>query len=372
MKIPINKLVNNTGQIDGVPANPRQINKDDYAKLLKSLQEDPDFLEHKPLHVVEHGDKYVVLGGNQRLKALRELKYKDVPVTIYDPETPVEVLKSRVIKDNSAFGSYDFEMLGNEWDDMPLTDWGIDLPEDWLKEEPEVEEDEAPEVDESEPPKSKLGEVYQLGQHRVICGSATSTDDYSKLMGDIRADLIFTDPPYNMAYTGSATKRRKAIENDKIENFQEFINDTLATLSSFAKPSAPYYVFTCEEEIKTVKNGFIASGLRPHQTLIWKKQRIGFGGTNVDTGATNRKLGSDMGRAVTGGGLHGKDLSKADVSVNIYAHLKAQETGEEVNICCAIGDEKVDGKDYTDIIEVAKSYIDKLGGFERLAEWGIV
>ena len=96
------------------------------------------------------------------------------------------------------------------------------------------------------------------------------------------------------------------------------------------------------------------------------------GGTNVDTGATNRKLGSDMGRAVTGGGLHGKDLSKADVSVNIYAHLKAQETGEEVNICCAIGDETVDGKDYADIVATAGEYIKKLGGFEKLAEWGLV
>lgn len=96
------------------------------------------------------------------------------------------------------------------------------------------------------------------------------------------------------------------------------------------------------------------------------------GGTNVDTGATNRKLGSDMGRAVTGGGLHGKDLSKADVSVNIYAHLKAQETGEEVNICCAIGDDKVDGKDYADIVAVAGEYIKELGGYEKLAEWGLV
>lgn len=96
------------------------------------------------------------------------------------------------------------------------------------------------------------------------------------------------------------------------------------------------------------------------------------GGTNVDTGAVNRKLGSDMGEAVTGGGLHGKDLSKADVSVNIYAHLKAQETGEIVNIACAIGDEKVDGKDYEQIVEVARGYINKLGGFEKLAEWGLV
>lgn len=96
------------------------------------------------------------------------------------------------------------------------------------------------------------------------------------------------------------------------------------------------------------------------------------GGTDVDTGATNRKLGSDMGEAVTGGGLHGKDLSKADVSVNIYAHLKAQETGEVVNLHCAIGDETVDGKPYSEIVEIARDYINKLGGFEMLACWGIV
>lgn len=94
--------------------------------------------------------------------------------------------------------------------------------------------------------------------------------------------------------------------------------------------------------------------------------------TDVDAGATNRKLGSDMGRAVTGGGLHGKDLSKADVSVNIYAHLKAQEQNKDVNICCAIGDDKVDGLEYVEIVELARQYITKIGGFEKLAEWGLV
>ena len=96
------------------------------------------------------------------------------------------------------------------------------------------------------------------------------------------------------------------------------------------------------------------------------------GGTDVDSGATNRKLGSDMGEAVTGGGLHGKDLSKADVSVNIYAHLKAQETGKIINLCCAIGDDMVDGKPYREIVKIASDYINKLGGFEKLAEWGLV
>lgn len=96
------------------------------------------------------------------------------------------------------------------------------------------------------------------------------------------------------------------------------------------------------------------------------------GGTDVDTGATNRKLGSDMADSVTGGGLHGKDLSKADVSVNIYAFLKAQKTGKVVELSCAIGDEFIDGKPYGEIVCIAKDYIKLIGGFEKFAEWGLV
>lgn len=95
------------------------------------------------------------------------------------------------------------------------------------------------------------------------------------------------------------------------------------------------------------------------------------GGTDVDTGATNRKLGSDMAQSVTGGGLHGKDLSKADVSVNIYAFLKAQKTGKVVELCCAIGDDTIDGKPYSEIVEIARKYIKDIGGFEKFAEWGL-
>ena len=95
------------------------------------------------------------------------------------------------------------------------------------------------------------------------------------------------------------------------------------------------------------------------------------GGTDVDTGATNRKLGSDMADSVTGGGLHGKDLSKADVSVNIHAFLKAQKTGQPVQLCCAIGDSEIDGMPYSEIVAEAKQYVQSLGGFEKLAEWGL-
>ena len=95
------------------------------------------------------------------------------------------------------------------------------------------------------------------------------------------------------------------------------------------------------------------------------------GGSDTDSGATNRKLGSDMARSVTGGGLHGKDLSKADVSINIYAFLKAQEENKIIELSCAIGDEKVDGKEYSEIVNIARNYINEIGGFEKLSEWGL-
>lgn len=96
------------------------------------------------------------------------------------------------------------------------------------------------------------------------------------------------------------------------------------------------------------------------------------GGPDVDSGATNRKLGSDMGDSITGGGLHGKDLSKADVSVNIYAWLLAQETGKPVELSCSIGDTEVDGIPYSEIVETARAFIQSLGGFEKFAEWGLI
>ena len=96
------------------------------------------------------------------------------------------------------------------------------------------------------------------------------------------------------------------------------------------------------------------------------------GGTDVDSGATNRKLGSDMADSVTGGGLHGKDLSKADVSLNVYCFLKAQATGSPIELSCAIGDEIIDGRPYSEIVEIAREFISDLGGFEKFAEWGLV
>ena len=122
---------------------------------------------------------------------------------------------------------------------------------------------------------------------------------------------------------------------------------------------------TDDVKVSLLKQGFSKGSVNPLGD--WT------GGTDVDTGATNRKLGSDMGDSVTGGGLHGKDLSKADVSVNIYAHIRAQQWGHPVEYCCAIGDEYVDGLPYSAIVETAKAYVfNYCGGFEKFAEWGLI
>lgn len=122
------------------------------------------------------------------------------------------------------------------------------------------------------------------------------------------------------------------------------------------------------EECRNVKDD-----LRPeYPTAIINPLGEWEGGLEVDSGAVNRKLGSDMGRSITGGGLHGKDLTKADVSVNIYAFIKAQMTRKPVEISCAIGDSFVDGRAYSDMVEIARQYIRSIGGFEKFAEWGLL
>lgn len=131
------------------------------------------------------------------------------------------------------------------------------------------------------------------------------------------------------------------------------------------------YILDGEKLIICQSNAQKADILATYPDAIVNPLGFWTGGTSVDTGATNRKLGSDMAQSVTGGGLHGKDLSKADVSVNIYAFLKAKETGRPQAFCCAIGDETIDGRPYRAIVEIARAYISDLGGFEKFAEWGL-
>ena len=176
--------------------NPRTIKKADFEKLKESIKSNPDYFEARPIICSDRTGKNVILGGNQRYEAAKALGLVEVPVIVLhglDEAREREI----VIRDNVNNGDWDFDILANEWDESELEDWGVEA--DWPSDEKDVIEDEAPEVNQSEPAESQLGEVYQLGEHRLMCGDSTSAEDVKTLMGGASVDMVFTDPPYNVA-----------------------------------------------------------------------------------------------------------------------------------------------------------------------------
>lgn len=176
------------------PNNPRLIKDDKFHKLVNSIKEFPKMLEIRPIVV---NDDMIVLGGNMRLKACKEAGLKEVPV-IKASELTEEEQRQFIIKDNVSGGEWDFEMLENEWDVQQLEEWGLDMPADWGKEEVlEAVEDDF-DATPPEEPKTVLGDLYEIGEHRLLCGSSTDVNDIDKLINKNNIDLIHTDPPYGM------------------------------------------------------------------------------------------------------------------------------------------------------------------------------
>lgn len=228
-------------------------------------------------------------------------------------------------------------------------------------------------------PKIAVEVLIGHGQVHVIIETSTKLDKDDiataiyRIAGDIRADIQIVPQDAILAENQSVnvhcgdngifkgmpvTEEQKALSKIARDIYRVYPYD-----GKYIMDQARLII--CQSNAKSVHLQEIYRGAEINPLGDWT------GGTNVDTGATNRKLGSDMADSVTGGGLHGKDLSKADVSVNIYAWLKAQETGMPVELCCAIGDDSIDGVPYAEIVEIAREYIRSVGGFEKFAEWGL-
>ncbi len=180
------------------PKNPRIIKDDKFQKLVKSIQEFPDMLNKRPLVVFTDVDnKYVVLGGNMRLKACKEIGLKEIPIIVADEWTE-EQKNEFLIKDNVGFGEWDWDSLANEWDVEKLDDWGLDLPVDLsVQEELEAEEDDY-EIPNEIKTDIVIGDLFEIGEHRLFCGDSTNTNLIEKLLNGDKVDLVFTDPPYGI------------------------------------------------------------------------------------------------------------------------------------------------------------------------------
>ena len=262
------------------PQNPRIIKDDKFKKLVKSLEGFPEMMDKRPMVCVTDIDgKLFPLGGNMRLRAIQELGMKEIPdtwVTLADDWTE-EKRKEFTIKDNASFGEWDWESLANEWDSEQLSDWGVDVPNfDGLELEAEEDDYEVPEG--GVETDIVLGDLFEIGEHRLLCGDSTQTDTFEKLMQGEMADMVITDPPYNVAYEGK-TKDALTIENDSMgnEDFYQFLYDFYTALSTSVKKGGAIYVWHASSEVINFGKAMVDAGWLLKQQLIWVKNSMVMG-----------------------------------------------------------------------------------------------
>jgi site-specific DNA-methyltransferase (adenine-specific) len=258
-------------EVKANPNNPRLIKDDKFKKLVKSIQEFPEMLSLRP--IVVNADM-IVLGGNMRLKACKEAGLKEVDIIKADDLTE-EQQKQFIIKDNVGFGEWDWEDLANNWDAEQLTDWGLDIPD--FKHEEEAEEDDY-EIPEHLKTDIVLGDIFEIGAHRLICGDSTQTDTFAKLFENQLADLVVTDPPYNVAYEGK-TKDALTIANDSMsdDSFYQFLYDFYTALGSYTKAGGAWYVWHADSEGANFRSAMKNAGIMVKQCLIWVKNSMVMG-----------------------------------------------------------------------------------------------
>jgi site-specific DNA-methyltransferase (adenine-specific) len=254
------------------PNNPRLIKDDKFAKLVQSIKDFPEMLDIRPIVV---NSDMVILGGNMRFKACKEAGLKEVPIVIADNLTE-EKQREFLIKDNTSGGEWDFEMLANEWDNEQLEEWGLDVP-NFDSEVLEAEEDDFDGTPPEEPI-TVLGDLYEIGEHRLLCGDSTQTDTFEKLMQGELADMVVTDPPYNVAYEGK-TKDALTIENDSMGNddFYKFLYDFYSALTTAVKKGGAIYVWHASSEVINFGKSMVDAGWLLKQQLIWVKNTMVMG-----------------------------------------------------------------------------------------------
>lgn len=217
-----------------------------------------------------------------RLSAFKQMGVKEIDICVLPSDTSIDKLKEIVIKDNAQFGSWDFDLLANEWDDLPLTEWGVPAwdtqEDDAVSESKEVKEDEFDETTDKIEQRCSRGDIWQLGRHRLMCGDATSDTDMAELMDGVQADMWLTDPPYNVNYEG-ATKDKLKIQNDNMSDasFRKFLVDTYKCAFNVIKSGGAFYIWHADLEGANFRGAISDIGEKVRECLIWKKNSMELG-----------------------------------------------------------------------------------------------
>jgi len=280
----------NINEIKPNPNNPRLIKDHKFKQLVKSIQDFPQMLELRPIVIDENN---MVLGGNMRLKACIEAGLKDVPVKQAKDLTE-EQKKEFIVKDNVGYGEWDWDDLANNWDVEELTEWGLDIP-NFDAEVLEAQEDNFSTPEGGIETDIVLGDLFEIGEHRLLCGDSTDSDQVAKLMNGQKADMVFTDPPYNVDFKGQelsnttkdgieilghkgANAKHDKIKNDSMpdDEFIEFMKEVLSNVTLFNK-GAWYFSF-CDLKLDLLLTPLKEMGFNWKSIIIWKKNQATLSG----------------------------------------------------------------------------------------------
>jgi len=247
------------------PNNPRLIKDDKFKKLVQSIKDFPEMLSIRPIVV---NQDMIILGGNMRFRACKEAGIKEIPVIVTD--LPEDKQREFLIKDNTSGGEWDWDMLANEWDADELEAWGLDLPVFDIEDAGTAEEDnyEVPDIIETD---IVIGDLFEIGEHRLLCGDSTNLSHVDKLLDNTKADLLFTDPPYNVGFNGRSGKF-DIIENDDLDTdtFDKFIEEFAQTVHALQIPIK--YIWCNWKFYGTLQKHFELNAC-----IVWAKNVFGLG-----------------------------------------------------------------------------------------------
>ena len=273
----VDKVSNmNINEIKPNPNNPRLIKDHKFKQLVKSIQDFPQMLELRPIVIDENN---MVLGGNMRLKACLEAGLTDVPV-IHANNLSEEKKKEFIVKDNVGYGEWDWDDLANNWDALELTEWGLDIP-NFDAEVLEAQEDDFAAPDGGIETDIVLGDLFEIGEHRLLCGDSTDSDQVAKLMNGQKADMVFTDPPWNVNYgavkEGNAMGYKpRTIMNDSMStsDFKDFMGSSFAMMAMYSKKGCPTYVVMSAQEWGNLMLALHENNYHWSSTIIWNKSHL--------------------------------------------------------------------------------------------------
>lgn len=272
--VPIELLEYNNGQIPGVPENPRTREDTKQRNLEKSIEELPEMTIARAALCFPYNGRFVVIGGNRRLEAQRALKRKEVPIIALPEDTPVEKLRRMALLDNESTGQTDWAKLAKDWSKDEIRAWNIETPKGWFNETPgkKAEEDNYTEPKKIKP-RVKPGEIWQLGEHRLMCGDSTNKDDVARLMDGNVADLVFTDPPYGMK------KEKDGVLNDNLsfDDLLEFNKKWIPFSFDNLKQNGSWYCWGIDEPLMDIYSNILKPMIKENKItfrnlITWDKR----------------------------------------------------------------------------------------------------